>query len=370
MNTMKRFVSLALAMAMMFSLLAGCSSKEATTTTTAAATEATTAATEAATEKVLTEAEELELMKQEPAYAEGFTYFASGGCTSAPWTADYLGYFEEYGIKAEVYMAGESWKEALGTNSAQVAVNHIATCLVPAANDVNYAIVTGAMIGCQSLWVLADSEYNSLEDLKGQKISAPNGIGNSSYNIGARFFDADGMNPLTDVEFVQVESSACVAAMESGEIAAVVAGDMWAWDMWKNGQLKWLRSITWDEDFTDEPCCVTVMNKDFIKDNPLMAKYICKAIYRAQEYIGNNVEEITQAQIDEGLLTGDLAKLVECMETYQWGKVVDNAFTERALQEITEDYIRIGLLTTMKDADKVMEKIWWPQYDYSIGDEF
>ena len=42
MNTMKRFVSLALAMAMMFSLLAGCSSKEATTTTAAAA-EATAA---------------------------------------------------------------------------------------------------------------------------------------------------------------------------------------------------------------------------------------------------------------------------------------------------------------------------------------
>ena len=160
---------------------------------------------------------------------------------------------------------------------------------------------------------------DSLEDLKGKKISAPNGIGNSSYNIGARFFDADGINPLTEVEFVQVETSACVPAMESGEIAAVVAGDMWAWDMWKNGQLKWLRSITWDEDFTDEPCCVTVMNKDFINENPLMAKYITKAINKAQTYIGENIEEITQAQIDE------------------------------------------GLLTTMKDADKVMEKVWWPQ---------
>ncbi len=362
---MKRFISLAIVMAMALSLFAGCA-KEETTTTAAPAGEATTAATE----KVMTEAEELEAMKSEPAYEAGFTYFASGGCTSAPWTADYLGYFEEYGLKAEVYMAGDSWKEALGTNSAQVAVNHIATCLVPAANDVNYAIVTGAMIGCQSLWVLGDSEYNSLEDLKGKKISAPNGIGNSSYNIGARFFDADGIDPMTEVEFVQVETSACIPAMESGEIAAVVAGDMWAWDMWKSGQLKWLRSITWDEDFTDEPCCVTVMNKDFIKENPLMAKYICKAIYRAQEYIGNNVEEITQAQIDEGLLTGDLDKLVECMETYQWGKAVDNEFTERALREIVEDYIRIGLLTTMKDADKVMEKVWWPQYDYSIGDEF
>ncbi len=360
---MKRFIALVMVMSMALSLFAGCA-KEETTTTAAPATEATTAATEAAP---MTEAEELEAMKSEPAYEEGFTFFASGGCTSAPWVADYLGYFEEYGLKGEVYMAGDSWKEALGTNSAQVAVNHIATCLVPAANDVNYAIVTGAMIGCQSLWVLADSEYDSLEDLKGKKISAPNGIGNSSYNIGARFFDADGMDPLKDVEFVQVETSACVPAMESGEIAAVVAGDMWAWDMWKNGQLKWLRSITWDEDFTDEPCCVTVMNKDFINENPLMAKYIAKAIYRAQEYIGNNVEEITQAQIDEGLLTGDLAKLTECMESYQWGKVVDDAFTERALREIVEDYIRIGLLTTMKDADKVMEKVWWPQANYSIS---
>ena len=33
----------------------------------------------------------------------------------------------------------------------------------------------------------------------------------------------------------------------------------------------------------------------------------------------------------------------------------------RASSKFVEDYIRIGLLTTMKDADKVMEKVWWPQ---------
>ena len=354
----KRVLALMLAVVLSFTAMVGCASKDA-------ATDDTTVEENTNTETTMTEEEELEAMKSEPAYADGFVYFASGGCTSAPWMAEYLGYFEEYGIKSEVYMAGESWKEALGTNAAQVAVNHIATTLVPAANDVNYAIVNGAMIGCQSLWVLADSGYDSLEDLKGKKISAPNGIGNSSYNIGARFFDADGIDPLTEVEFTQVETSACIAAMQSGEIAAVVSGDMWAWDMWKSGQLKYLRSITWDEDFTDEPCCVTVMNKDFIKENPLMAKYIVKAIYRAQEYCGQNVEEMTQAQIDAGLLTGDLDKLVQCMETYQWG-TVDDEFTERALKEIIEDYIRLGLLTTMKDADAVLEKVWWPQYpEYS-----
>ena len=367
MNNLKRILALVLALMMAFSMVAcGAQEEVKEEEKNETQTEEKNETQEEETKEPMTEAEELEAMKSEPAYETGFTYFRSGGCTSAPMMADYLGYFEKYGIKAESYVGGDSWKEALGTNAAQCAVNHIATCLVPAANDVNFAIVGGAMIGCQSLWVLADSGYDSLEDLKGKKISVPNGIGNSSYNIGARFFDHDGMDPLTDVEFIQVETSACIAAMENGEIAGVVAGDMWAWDMWKNGQLKWLRSITWDEDFQDEPCCVTMLNKDFIKENPLMAKYITKAIYEAQAWIGENVEEATQIQIDEGLLSGDLDKLVECMETYQWGKVVDDSFTERALHEIAEDYIRLGLLTTMDDADKVMEKVWWPQADYEI----
>ncbi|MBR5285209.1 MAG: ABC transporter substrate-binding protein, partial [Clostridia bacterium] len=202
MNNLKRILALVLALMMSFSLVA-CGGKEeaAQEETKTETTENTEATTEETTEEepVMTEEEELEAMKSEPAYETGFTYFAWGGCTSGPWMADYLGYFEKYGIKAEEYLGGDSWKEALGTNAAQCAVNHIATSLVPAANDVNFAIVTGAMIGCQSLWVLADSPYETLEDLKGQKISAPNGIGNSSYNIGARFFDADGIDPLTEV---------------------------------------------------------------------------------------------------------------------------------------------------------------------------
>ncbi len=356
MNNLKRVLALMLALMMSFALVACGGSeeevKEETTTQTEEKTEET--------QEPMTEAEELEAMKNEPAYAEGFTFFANGGCTSGPWIANYLGYFEEYGLKAEAYAGTDSWKEAIGVNAAQVAVNHVATALVPAVNDVNYAMVNGAIVGCQSLWVLGDSGYDSLEDLKGKKISAPNGIGNSSYNIGCRFFDADGIDPLTEIEFVQVETSACVPAMQSGEIAAVVASDTWAWNMWKDGTLKCLRSITWDDDFTDEPCCVTVMNKDFIKENPLMAKYITKAVNRAQIYCGENLEEIVDAQMDAGLLTGEKDMLMESMETYQWGSC-DNPFTERALREVVEDYVRLGLITTMDDVDAIMEKVWWPQ---------
>ena len=357
MNNLKRVLALVLALMMSFSLVACGGTDEEVKEETKTETETKT---EEKTEEPMTEAEELEAMKSEPAYAEGFSYFANGGCTSGPWMADYLGYFEEYGIKATAYAGGDSWKEAVGANAAQVAVNHVATALVPSVNDVNYAMVNGAIVGCQSLWVLADSGYDSLEDLKGKKISAPNGIGNSSYNIGARFFDADGIDPLTEVEFVQVETAACIAAMETGEIAAVVNGDQWAWSMWKEGKLKYLRSITWDEDFMDEPCCVTVMNKDFIKENPLMAKYITKAINKAQAYCGENIAEMVDAQLEAGKLSGDRDMLIESFETYKWG-TCDNEFTERALEEVVSDYVRLGLITTMDDVDAIMEKVWWPQ---------
>ena len=210
---MKKILALLLVLAMALSLVA-CGGKEEVKDETQTETQTE----EKTEEKVMTEEEELEAMKDEPAYAEGFTYFESGGCTSAPFMADHLGYFEKYGIKAEAYRGGDSWKEAIGTNAAQCAVNHIATCLVPAANDVNYAIVNGAMIGCQSLWVLGDSEYNSLEDLKGKTVS----IGAPGSGVYFNAVDVLAAAGMTEEDIVpQYQSFADSAdALKDGKIDA------------------------------------------------------------------------------------------------------------------------------------------------------
>lgn len=307
----------------------------------------------------MTEAEELEAMKSEPAYAEGIKYYyTSGNCTAGPYIADKLGYFEQYGIKAEMFK-GESIKESLGANAAQIGVSHIASMMVPITNNVNYTFVAGTIVGCQSLVVLADSGIESTADLVGKKISAPNGIGNSSYNIGARFFDRDGIDPLTDVEFVQVESSACVAAMQGGEIAGAVMSDTYTYDMVKNGTLKIIRSITYDDDFTNEPCCVLCMNNDFIKENPIMAKYVTKAVKQADVWCGENAEEAVQMLLDDGMIAGSYEMNLELWNTLKWGVCTDE-FTEPALDKLVSDYIRLGLITSIKDHDQAMDMIWNP----------
>lgn len=304
-------------------------------------------------------AEEQAAMEKEPAYGDPIIYYMADGCTAGPTVADYLGYYEEAGLTAEGFK-GSSYTEALGTNQAQVAVGHIATMLVPITNDVDLTFVGGAHIGCKSLYVLADSEYNTTEDLKGTSISVPNGIGASDYNITCLLLDADGINPQTDVNLMQVSTDACVASMENGEISAALLSDTFAYNMVKEGKLKCIRSLL-DEDFADEPCCVIAMNATFVKENPTISKKIVQAVQKAHQWMRENPEEATQALIDEGWNSGDLEMNTMLNNSLQFG--LDEGFTETSLETVVEKYIRLGLITATDDVNAVMEKAWTPVLD-------
>ena len=301
-------------------------------------------------------AEELEAMKNEPAYGQPVLYYMSDGCTSGPTVADDLGYYTEAGLTAEGFK-GTSYTEALGTQQATIAVGHIATMLVPITNGVDLTFVGGAHIGCKSLYVLADSEYNTTEDLKGTQVSVPNGIGASDYNITCLLLDADGINPQTDLTLTQVSSDACVAAMENGEISAALLSDTFAYAMVKDGKLKCIRSLL-DEDFSDENCCVLAMNRTFVQENPVHAKKIVQAVQKAHAWMRENNAEATQLLLDRGWNGGDFDMNVMINNSLQFGLADD--FTTVSLKDVVERYVRLGLITSMDDVDEIMGLAWNP----------
>ena len=301
-------------------------------------------------------AEELEAMKNEPAYGQPVLYYMSDGCTSGPTVADDLGYYTEAGLTAEGFK-GTSYTEALGTQQATIAVGHIATMLVPITNGVDLTFVGGGHIGCKSLYVLADSDYNTTEDLKGTQVSVPNGIGASDYNITCLLLDADGINPQTDLTLTQVSSDACVAAMENGEISAALLSDTFAYAMVKDGKLKCIRSLL-DEDFQDENCCVLAMNRTFVQENPVHAKKIVQAVQKAHAWMRENNAEATQLLLDRGWNGGDFDMNVMINNSLQFGLADD--FTAVSLKDVVERYVRLGLITSMDDVDEIMGLAWNP----------
>lgn len=344
----KKLLSLLLCGAMALSLVAcGGGETESTDSTTTESTETTDATTELSEE---------EAWKLEPAYGQTIRYWLSDGCTSGPAMADELGYYEELGLTAEP-VKGTTYTEALGTGSAEVAVGHIATMLVPCTNNVDLTFVGGAHVGCKSLYVLGDSSYQTTEDLKGTAISVPNGIGASDYNITACLLDSDGINPLTEVELMQVETSACINAMQNGEISAALLSDTFAYNLVKDGTLRQVRSLS-DEDWISKPCCVIAMNATFVKENPITSKKIVEAVQKAHNWMDENPEEATKMLIDLGLNSDDLEMNTAINDALNFG--LEDDFTEEGLRYIADAYIRLGIITSTSDVEEVMAKAWTP----------
>ena len=300
--------------------------------------------------------EELAAMQQEPAYGKPIIYFMSDGCTSGPVMANYLGYYEEAGLTDEG-VKGSSDVEALGTNQVNVAVGMMAKMLVPITNGVDITFVGGAHIGCKSLYVLKDSEYNTTEDLKGTKISVPNGIGKSDYNITALLLDADGIDFMKDVDLVQVSSDACVTAMENGEISAALLSDTFAYAMVKDGKLKCIRSQL-DSDFANRVCCVIAMNGTFVKENPVISKKVVQAVQKAHSWMRENTEEAARTLMDQGLNGGNYEMNVMINKSLQFG--LSDEFTGNSLKYFAERYVETGLITSMKDTDEILALAWNP----------
>ena len=304
-------------------------------------------------------AEEKAAMEKEPAYGKPVQFYMSDGCTSGPTVADDQGFYTEAGLTAEGFK-GTSYTEALGTQQATVAVGHIATMLVPITNGVDLTFVGGAHIGCKTLYVLADSEYKTTEDLKGTQISVPNGIGASDYNITCLLLDADGIDPQKDVTLMQVSSDACVAAMERGEISAALLSDTFAYAMVKEGKLRAVRSLL-DSDFQDENCCVIAMNRTFTQENPVHAKKIVQAVQKAHAWMRENPEEATTLLLDRGWNGGDYDMNVLLNNSLQFG--LGQEFTAKTLEEVVGRYVRLGLITNMDNVDEIMELAWTPVLD-------
>lgn len=318
--------------------------------------------------------EDWEAMKKEPAFGQELNYLFNGGaCVSAKYMAEVQGYYEEYGINA-TYLEGESVVNTVGTGQCMWGTDHIATMLVPITNGVNMSFVCGAHVGCKSIYVPADSDIETVEDLKGKTIAIHDGIGNSDQNICYRLLDEYGVDPTSEVEFLDIaDSAATVEAMNNGEVDATIFSDYFVLANYKD-DMRMICSITYSPEFQDEACCVTAMNNDFIEQNPVHAKYVTMAIKRAGEYNRLNSEEAVQTMYDTNKMTGEKENQLAFWDSLHFG--LSDAFTEAALREIAEDYIRLGIITdTDLTVDDVMEMAWTetcPDEDmpegYTVGD--
>ncbi len=296
-------------------------------------------------------------ISDEPRYGDTVKIGYSGDlCLGAQNIAELNGYFKENDIKVE-FVNTKSGKDALGTGQIDVLTGEFGGLLVPATKGLNYVFSTASHSGCKSLYVLKDSKLNSTSDLVGENIAVTNGIGNSGHNALLRFLYKDGIDPA-DVNVKPVDSAAVIQALKNDEIKGVILDDQFAQEFIKSGDIRPIRSLTTDDDFKNEVCCVTAFNKDFVKENPQLAELVAAQIEKGNQFMAKNPEESVDILLKNNLASGDAKTAVELTKAYDYS--LDNKAGLETIRTYFDDYKELKLIDDSISTEKLIEDYWFP----------
>ena len=296
-------------------------------------------------------------VEEEPRYGTPIKIGFDGDlCIAGQNIAEINGYFKESGIDVE-FINTKSGKDALSNGQIDVMTGEFGGMLVPATKGLQYVFSTASHSGCKSLYVLEDSEYQSTADMVGESVAVTNGIGNSGHNTLLRFLIHDDVNP-DDVKIKPVEAAAVIQALEKGEIKGAVLDDQFAQEFLQRGTIRPIRSLTTDEDFGKEVCCVTAFNKEFADQNPMLAELIGAAIEKGNQYTAENPEDTVEKLQAKNLAEGDPEVAADLLKAYDYTLV--NKDGEETLRTYFDDYKELGLIDKSRSTDDLMKEFWRP----------
>lgn len=284
--------------------------------------------------------------------------FEGALCTCGLGIAQVKGFFAKQGLEAEIINSPNMY-DAIGTGKLDAITHHISAAMVPALNGVDMIFVRGAQTGCRSMYVLNSSDIKTTKDLLGKEVAiSGGGIGGHDHNIALRFLFRDNVD-YKNVKFKAIESAATIPAMKNGEVHAAILSDQFAKKFVDKGELRSIRSITFDDDFKDEPCCTLILNKTFVEQNPITAAKLIAAHKEASDWIEENKLETAKILKANNWGSGDEESDCKFLETYNF-KVSDEQM-KKTLIDVINDYKNFGLINKDLDTNDVLNKVYRPR---------
>ena len=279
----------------------------------------------------------------------------NGGLCQAPIAiAQEKGFFEAEGLNTELTRA-EDTRDAIVGGKIDTSAGMVAGWLKPITSGVDLVFTVGLHTGCASAIALTDSPINSFADAKGKVVAINGGIGGIYHNIAYRLIAHDGYVP-GDFTWKDFPAEQALQVLQKGEASIAVLADQLAEKWVQEGLVKRIRSTTLDEDFKNETCCVLGISGDFIRENPVTAEKITRAIYKASLWVEENKEETAQILLDNKHISGSVDYAVDLLKLYNYN--VTNDGTEKSIYDSIDEYKALGVIDQNLDAETFKKQVW------------
>ncbi len=284
-------------------------------------------------------------------------------CAAPVHVAWKMGLFDEelakIGQKAE-YVAqvegGATLAEMIASGKVDAGYGLYATQLQAIENGLPISYTSGIHIGCTKYYVRADSNIQSVADLRGKTIGVPGLADSSVMNLKRKLMDV-GIGVTAEnneVEFVAYASADLAIALNNGAVDVIGAHDPIA----TKGELAYgFRKILdtgTDEKFVKEYCCQQFVTHKLLRENPEGAAAVTRALQKASAFVEAEPRAAAQLQIENDLVAGDLdfnAALLEELN-FQPSRSLGKKTFDAAARQLQD----AGILKKTTDIEKLIEQ--------------
>lgn len=202
------------------------------------------------------------------------------------------GFFDQYNLAVEpISFTGstDQFLQAIATGHADGGIGMALRWLKPLEQGFDVGLAVGTHGGCMRLLTNADSGIRNIADLKGKKVAVTDQA-SPLRNFFAIRLAEQGINPDSEVEWVQYPADLFGEALAKGEVAAFAGDDPHAYLLREKDDLIEI-GTNLDDEYLNTTCCVLGLRGDLIRNEPDTAAAITRAVVEAQAWTAANPDE-------------------------------------------------------------------------------
>ncbi|NYT36960.1 transporter substrate-binding domain-containing protein [Allopusillimonas soli] len=277
------------------------------------------------------------------------------------WLADSMGLWEKAGLDMEFvkFQTGLELFQAMSGGSIDVLATGAVMSNFPARGRGKVFLINDVEFATAQLWVHPDMGVNSIQDLKGKKISTTTGT--TAHVFLDKALRANGLDPAKDVDIVNQRMPDAVTAFISKAVPAVALWVPFNISVKKrNPDAKMLVDAS---SFYPEAAIVGgwAARNDYYENNKDALKRIIKAWAQANDHMVNNAKEsieLLQKKYYPNVPLSDIQEQYKAQKMFtsqDWVKLYEDGTVTKWLQQVTDFFIDFAKINNAVPASKYFD---------------
>lgn len=264
------------------------------------------------------------------------------------WLADHMNTWRDQGLDMEYiqFTTGLELFQALVGGSLDVLATGAVISNFPARGQGEAFLINNVEWATAQLWADPAAGINTVQDLKGKKISTT--LGTTAHVFLHRALTEAGLDPDNDVELVNQRMSEAVTAFISGAVPAVA---LWVpFNIQVQEQRPEAKMLVDASEYYPEAAIIGgwAAREEFFQDKPEVIEKIIRGWVPANDFLVNNPDEalpILQKNYYQKVTLGQLKTMYEAEKVFtgkEWGERYRDGTVNKWLDQVTQFFVDYG----------------------------